>query len=107
LAPVLLLLLLVLAVVRGLGAFLGYPLLAGGAGPSSYSGWLLLAKAVLLFELVYRAGGTLRQWLAPELARLLYQVTLADILGHALLVWLLALTVARWRRPATPPPVPA
>jgi hypothetical protein len=106
LVPVLLLQLVVLVVVRSAGALLGYPLLAGGAGPSSYSGWLLVAKVALLFELVFRSGDTLRQVLAPEAGRLLYQVAMADILGHALLVWVLVLALGRRPRPAAPTPAP-
>ncbi|MBI2502888.1 MAG: cation:proton antiporter [Candidatus Latescibacteria bacterium] len=67
------------------------------AGPRPRT-WLLLPKAALLFELVYRPGGGLAELLAAEPARLLRQTALAELLAHAFVLAVLAFLLYRpWR----------
>lgn len=65
--------------------------------------WLLLPKAALLFELIYRPGGGLAELLAAEPARLLRQTALAELLVHAFGLAVLAFLLYRpWRRVPDP-----
>jgi Kef-type K+ transport system membrane component KefB len=71
------------------------PAIPGASRPRT---WLLLPKAALLFELVYRPGGGLAGLLAAEPARLLRQVALAELLVHAFVLAVLAFLLYRpWR----------
>ena len=85
---------LVPVLVRGVGPLLWQPGSLGPLNVNKHSGWLILPKGALLFELVYRPRGKgLLEVLPESWTRLFYQVALVDLLIHALVFSTLALII--------------
>ena len=88
------------AIVRGLGLIIWQPRSLAPLKVGKHSGWLLLPKGALLFELICRPQGKdLVEVLPESWTRLFYQVALADLLIHILVFSILAVVIQRLIRP--------
>ena len=80
---------LVVLFLRGLLPTIWSPFGTAAVGSEKYTGWLLLPKGALLFELLYHRN-SLVDLVQDHWGQLLHQVFLADILIHLLVFSLLA-----------------
>ncbi len=91
--------------VRGVGLLLWQPGSLRPLNINKHSGWLILPKGALLFELIYRPRDKgLLEVLPESWTRLFYQVALVDLLIHIFVFSTLALMIQRLiRHPAQAP----
>lgn len=81
--------------VRGIGPLVWRPRLTAAAPLGVHSGWILMPKAALLFELVYHRDASLIGLFSGEWALLVKQVAVAEILLYG--VFFAAVATVVWR----------